>query len=481
MVPFSNPPTAARASVLLVDDSATVLKVVGRLLESHGFAVAAVESGEEAFERCLRQHFDLVVSDVNMGAVSGFQLCRLLHGVPETADLPVVLLTEAEDPRSRFWGRTAGAAAYVPKSMVEDWLLVEIERVLDSSPRHSSAIANGASGDTKPLERLAGVLDELLFETTVAAEARRLTLTAEDPQRFARQLLALAASVISAEYLVLRLASRHETSTTVLVRGPWPDPPDQLLECLGVGAVEATAPAVIRVPGARQCDETPELVDSLELPITSGDDVLGWLTAASTQTLEASDRSTLELVAREIGVVARIVLLIEETRWLAATDALTLLPNRRSSRERLELEIGRMQRFGGSFAVALLDLDRFKGVNDRHGHNAGDRVLREVACTLGCAVRSVDLVGRWGGEEFLVVLAEVDEARAVRTAERLCRAVAELRAPEQVPEPITCSLGLAVWAGETSPDRLVDRADRALYEAKGGGRNQVRLAAPDAP
>lgn len=469
-----------RASILLVDDSVTVLRVVGRLLESHGFAVVTVDSGEEAFERCLVQHFDLVVSDVNMGAVSGFQLCRLLHGVPETADLPVVLLTEADDPRSRFWGRTAGAAAYVPKSMVEDWLLVEIERVLTSSPRRSTAVTGNTAGDPRPLERLAGVLDELLFETTVAAEARRLTLVAEDRQRFTRQLLALVASVVSAEYLVLRLASRHDQSAAVLVRGPWPDPPDELLDRLGVSPCGPVTPEVIRVPGARQVDRTPELADSLELPILTGDDPIGWLLAASTAPLEASDRLTLEIVAREVGVVAKIVLLIEETRWLAATDALTLLPNRRSSRERLELEISRIDRYGGGFAVAILDVDRFKRINDRHGHNEGDRVLQEIARALGRSIRSLDLVGRWGGEEFLVLISEVEERRALVAAERLRLAVASLHTPDQVPEPVTCSLGLAVWAGDASADRLVDRADRALYEAKASGRNQVRLAPADA-
>ncbi len=169
--------------------------------------------------------------------------------------------------------------------------------------------------------------------------------------------------------------------------------------------------------------------------------------------------------------------LVEANSRLAAqalSDELTGLANRRHGAHELERAVSLATRHGHLLALARGDVDHFKAINDTHGHQAGDRVLAEVARRLAGAVRGGDELARWGGDEFVVILPDTDREGALRAAERLRAAVAA--APVVVnggAVAVTISVGWAHWSGDT-PDDLLARADRSLYQAKGTGRNTVR-------
>jgi diguanylate cyclase (GGDEF)-like protein len=178
----------------------------------------------------------------------------------------------------------------------------------------------------------------------------------------------------------------------------------------------------------------------------------------------------------------RLVLLVEESQRLATTDGLTGLINRRAFVQELKREIDRASRTGSPTSLLLLDLDHFKTINDTHGHGAGDAVLVAVAKTLQKESRAYDLVGRWGGEEFIVALPSTGEDRALIVAERLREAIAKLKVTSHDGTAVT--LSASIGAAQLAPnaeslDQLVDRADRAMYRAKVGGRNRVCKAASD--
>jgi two-component system cell cycle response regulator len=183
-----------------------------------------------------------------------------------------------------------------------------------------------------------------------------------------------------------------------------------------------------------------------------------------------------------IKVGERILLLQEQLRKAALYDALTGLPNRRAVIDGLEGEFARSERSGESFAIALLDLDHFKEVNDRYGHLTGDSVLAESARRIRSAVRSYDLVGRYGGEEFLLVFPGLKGDDALRICERVCSVIEKkpfFPAPQQgsgTPFTVTASLGICEWNPSSSgPDEMLMGADQALYRAKRKGRNAVCL------
>jgi diguanylate cyclase (GGDEF)-like protein len=185
----------------------------------------------------------------------------------------------------------------------------------------------------------------------------------------------------------------------------------------------------------------------------------------------------------------------EQLTRLATTDALTGLANRRHLLAELEKELRRAARSGRPLSVLMVDLDRFKGVNDQYGHAAGDAVLVAVAGRCLARLRAIDLCGRIGGEEFVVLLPETDAEGAATTAERLCADLAGTSIETTAgPVTVTVSIGVAAHLPRgPHPDQgadhdvtgeaqtLLQRADGALYEAKAGGRNCVRIAAADAP
>ena len=161
----------------------------------------------------------------------------------------------------------------------------------------------------------------------------------------------------------------------------------------------------------------------------------------------------------------------------ATIDALTGLPNRATFLERARRELDRAQRNGSSVALAMLDVDHFKRFNDRYGHPAGDRVLKDAGRAVAGAVRGIDLAGRYGGEELVLLLVDVDAEAALAAVERVRAAIAEVRLPH-VPDAVTASAGVALHHGAF--DRcgvadLIRRADAALYRSKAEGRDRTTL------
>ncbi|MFP4028247.1 MAG: diguanylate cyclase [Candidatus Brocadiia bacterium] len=175
-----------------------------------------------------------------------------------------------------------------------------------------------------------------------------------------------------------------------------------------------------------------------------------------------------------LGIERDITALMEAQEKLAelsSTDELTGAANRRHLNEELEVEVARAHRTGHAFGVLMIDLDFFKGINDEQGHQVGDRLLKRCAELIQRNVRETDFVGRYGGDEFCVILPETDPQGAELVAEKLRKSVEN---SEDL--PMTISVGLAIWEPGYNTERMLRQADKALYEAKDDGRNLVRVA-----
>ncbi|MFT6899806.1 MAG: diguanylate cyclase (GGDEF)-like protein [Paraglaciecola sp.] len=163
-----------------------------------------------------------------------------------------------------------------------------------------------------------------------------------------------------------------------------------------------------------------------------------------------------------------------ELEKLANTDALTGLSNRRATIHTLEKEIERSQRYACDVSILMLDVDYFKQINDSFGHQVGDEVLASIADILVATCRQTDHVGRYGGEEFLIILPETNQQAATDLAERIRRGVNSL--PNSTQKPITCSIGVASLALDLTMNDFIKQADDAMYQAKNLGRDRVVLA-----
>jgi diguanylate cyclase (GGDEF)-like protein len=259
--------------------------------------------------------------------------------------------------------------------------------------------------------------------------------------------------------------------------------PDLLLRVVVETAVEATGASGGVLAGARgemiEAGAADAPGERLELPLSTGTYSFGTLTLVA-PTFEGEQRMTAASLAAQAVVALENARLHRIVERQALVDGLTGLANRRQCETLLATELARAERFEDSLAVVMADLDDFKDVNDRHGHPAGDVVLREFAGVLQETLRDADVAGRWGGEEFVLILPGTEIGGAIRLAERVR---AELRnrpilAPDGTPIAITASFGVAAFPQARTEEDLVAAADTALYGAKRAGKDRVG-AAPD--
>jgi len=279
-------------------------------------------------------------------------------------------------------------------------------------------------------------------------------------------------------YRVERAHGRLEPVSAVDV-----DEPAPLQIGDGLAGWIASHRTTLRLPGGpvvpRTAPSEPQDPVAIGVPLESGDELLGVLTVhgkAGGGSFEDHDLDTLSVLASHASIGAENVLLHHEARLLSVTDALTGLANYRAFRERLATEFERSIRFGRPLSLAIVDIDWFKQINDRFGHQRGDAVLAELGARMSASTRAaIDLVARYGGEEFAVLLPETGSAGARAVAEKIRLSVAQTPfAGRDEHLHATVSVGFATFpehAGD--PDALIQSADLALYEAKRDGRNRV--------
>ena len=257
---------------------------------------------------------------------------------------------------------------------------------------------------------------------------------------------------------------------------------DQLMRLIAEAAIEATSASggVIVGRGGElvKAGDPDQGADKIEVPLQAGQVSFGSLMLFGDDFTD-DDRMTAASLASHAVVALENARLHRIVERQALVDGLTGLANRRQCEEALGAELARVERFGGSLAVVMADLDSFKDVNDRFGHPAGDSVLREFARLLQESLRDVDLASRWGGEEFLLVLPGTDLEGGAQVAERIRLALAGriVLSVDGTPIPVTASFGVAASPPATTASELFAAADAALYEAKRAGKNRVETAA----
>lgn len=463
--------------VLLVDDSPALQAAVAQKLENAGWSVRVASDAEEGLISALSAPPDAVVTDLWMPGISGLQLCQLLRGEPATAHIPVLLCTTGADRRARFWAQRSGANAFLDRND-PDRLVAELEKLVppgSEAPPHLARMSDpGLRRSTIP-GRLSILLDHALFEAVVVGELRSLAFDAADIDGLFNAFSRLMTDIVAYSWLALSVPRRHGVRVFIHQH---PRHGGRAIP----GAVQSVVspsdgPVELRVVSdALAADEQPDGAVTA-LPVLLRGKLLGRVgLCASRAALGRDEAAVLTLAARELALPLHAVGLLEETRRLASTDALTALANRRAASLRLD-ELARRDLKDGTLSIALIDVDFFKSINDTYGHASGDRVLCHVSEVLRAVARGNDLTARWGGEEFLLVLDGATAATARVVAERVRGSIARtpclLDSGKSV--PITVSVGVATFDGR-GLDAFIDSADRALYRAKSLGRNRVEVA-----
>ncbi|MGC4066992.1 MAG: diguanylate cyclase [Polyangiaceae bacterium] len=458
--------TSSEHRVLLIEPAESASAVLASRLRMQGYAIIECSAAAEGARLALSEPPHAVVADLWMKGISGVQLCRLLKAEPATINVPVIL-RGPDGQRNRFWAERAGASAYVVKGRMGD-LVRALNRAIADAPPADEFFTHLPGDEADVRDRIAAHLDQALFESVIASEIRALgTCGAFDRlfdlfSQFVCQVTSyrwLAVSTVHPKRLCLHCNPDMRAVAEEEARR-------------ALGLARETRCILVEDEDALD-DETG--AEPVVCPIELGTTAIGHLALAVRETEELQDKTLVPVLARELAGPIRMVSLVEESQQLSRIDPLTGLMNRRAFREHLEVEIGRARRHGSPLSCVLFDIDHFKNINDKRGHATGDAVLSSMGELLRKMARQTDIACRWGGEEFVVALYHSDLPSALQAAERLRKGVesAQIVDPDGNPVAITASFGVAEFHEEDSIDALIDRADRAMYEAKTSGRNRV--------
>jgi len=479
--------------ILIAEDSLTQATLMKHGLQRAGYEVILARDGIEAIKKAWQECPDLVVSDVVMPRLNGYQVCRLLRDHQSTARIPVILLTSLDQRQDAFWGLKSGADKFITKGGDIPALVAQIHGFVQERARSGLVVAQARDAgsdsvdlDADVMERVIQLLDKSLFESTVAAEIQNLVNTLEDLRATVLGVLDILGKVVDFHIGAIHLGGEEQQGLFVMVNKSVDDRFIRVLceqlqretpdaETGAGGEPEIVDPQhLLTRPGGH-----PQLPGSVLIArLTTKNRASGSIAIATAESDAYPERveQTFEMIARHANIVIDYARLYESTKRLSITDGLTKLYNHRFFQDSLKREFARSQRYKSSLSLALLDIDHFKRFNDTYGHQQGDIVLQELARTLRGQVRNLDVVARYGGEEFAVIMPDATPDVALRVAERL-RAAVESHPVEGPTGPllVTISLGVAsVPNAEIGvPAGLIAAADRALYRAKELGRNRV--------
>jgi two-component system, cell cycle response regulator len=448
------------ARVLVVDDVEVNVRLLEAKLASEYFTVITAPSGEAALRAVRSEHPDIVLLDVMMPEMDGFEVCRRLKGDPQTADIPVIMVTALSETSDRVHGLQSGADDFLTKPVNDVALfarvrsLVRLKRITEEWRLREAVYGrfDNVINETRPSEDLSPGRIVLWEENQLAGD------------RIVEMLQPVAAEV-RRPGTPDQLHELVDPSVDIVILG-LSGQQDALRFLAQLRAAEASR--LVPILLVADAEELTRLAKGLDL-------------GATDYIVRPLDRN--EFVARARTQIRRKRLQdrlhdnYQRSLALALTDSLTGVYNRRYLMAHLDGLMVRAAEGHGGPGLLMLDLDYFKRINDTHGHSAGDAVLREVASRVARHVRGFDLVARYGGEEFVVVMPETGLPVATMVAERLRNVIAAkpISLGEGAGEvQVTVSVGIAVTReGGDSVSALLQRADKALYGAKASGRNCV--------
>ena len=450
------------ARVLVVDDVPANVKLLDAKLTAEYFDVVTAFNGKEALEAAVAERPDIILLDVMMPEMDGFEVCRRLKSRADTQHIPVIMVTALDQPTDRVTGLEAGADDFLTKPVDDIALMARVRSLVrlklmtdELRMREATGQRLGLMDEAEALQRAGSAMGRILVVEDRETTARRIAESLREQNRVTIETDARAAlDRVNGETFDLVVVSLSL------------DRSDGLRFCSHLRSEERTrnTPILAIVENG----DSARLVRALDMGVN---DYL--MRPVDRNELTARVRTQLRRKRYQDVLRQNLQMSLE----MAITDPLTGLYNRRYMENHLSTLVQRAADRGKPISLLIVDIDYFKAVNDTHGHDVGDEVLKEFAERLNRNVRGIDMACRFGGEEFIVVMPDTDVAFAYMVAERLRQEIAARpfsAAGGSMQLDITASLGITSLegAGDTV-EQLLKRADVALYRAKREGRNRV--------
>ncbi len=450
------------ARILVVDDIEANRKLLKTRLMSEYFEVMTARNGQEALEICARERADIVLLDVMMPGLNGFEVCQRLKSDPKTYHIPVVMVTALDQPSDKVYGLQAGADDFLTKPVDDVALITRVKNLTRLKRLNDELLARVASSDQL------GLGETIARLSNSPGTGGRVLLVEDHPRAAKRMVDTLAAEqYVDVEIDPSQVAARlAQTAYDLLIVSLDLERADGLRLCSQVRSNEATRNLPILI--ISDDSDNSRLLRGLDMGVND-------------YVKRPIDRNELLVRVRSQIKHKRFSDQLRETLQtsvdLALTDPLTGLHNRRFFENHFDINFEQSKKQGKPFALMVLDIDHFKSVNDTYGHDIGDAVLKVFAQRLKKFTRESDFSCRFGGEEFVLLMPNTTLEEGFLMAERLRLKIAEEPFDVGLPQgplPITASVGVAAYE-EPSDTResILKRADTALYRAKQEGRNRI--------
>jgi two-component system, cell cycle response regulator len=440
-------------TVLVVDDVKENITLLSRILQMSGYHVETADTGEGALELASRLLPDIALLDISMPGMNGFDICLRLKEDKATREIPVIFISGVDNPEEKAKAFRIGGVDYILKPFDYEEVQARVETHL-------------------VLRRLRLQLEQANRE--LSARVEELTRSREMLAERERRLSAFVSALPNLSFIMDedgRYLEVIANETSLLAARP-----DDMIGHLIEDLLPPQEGAKIQGAIDRTIQTGKIQVVEYKIPVLAGSE--RWFEGRfALMEKNAQGHSRVILMATD---VTERVQLYNEVRRLANQDALTGCFNRRYFMDRAEEELQRARRYKHPISLLMMDIDQFKDYNDRYGHQVGDKLLCHLVELCQKQLRNIDVLGRYGGEEFLVFMPETAEAGGQRAAERLRGAIAAMKVPTQAGKlSITVSIGATSFPkgfDETHTlDGLIKQADVALYAAKDAGRNCVRV------
>jgi len=484
-----------QATILVADDSPTIRLMLGNILQKE-YKLLYAENGVSAIEQAFADQPDLIICDIEMPQMDGYQVCRLLKNDPYTSSIPIIILTSKESAGAVYWGYQTGADLYLLKNFQPAELKTEIKKLLatrtQDKPKEKK---KGIKIDYwHIMAKLNQLLDQQLFEATLINEINRISISLTTLSETIRDLLEIIEKAIE-NYLCGLVLISDKRSITLGVKVNR-TPPQQILERFQFSLLEDLANLMnedisdyeinAELMEKRRAAPKDKAYDKFEpshlyaVPLRVREKTFGALSIYHPQMagISSQNKRLLENLTPHISTAISTILMYTKIKNLSVIDELTQLYNRRHLMDHYKIEFARADRNNTELSIMMLDLDNFKNVNDNYGHLSGDLILKKIAGLISQTIRKVDIPGRYGGEEFLIILPGSNLEVALKVAERLRSKVEKtgFRTIAGDILPITISIGVTALEeleNRSNDLELIKMADTRLYSAKKSGKNMV--------
>ena len=477
------------AKILLAEDSDSQLKFLKDGLVQKGFMVETATNGAEAYKKLFESVPDLVLSDIMMPVIDGYQLCRLIKNKEETKKIPVILLTILDKKIDSFWGKKAGAQLFLSKSIDIDELATNINATLRRYPvtdEYKANINANLTQDNSAQSQLNIILNDLLLKSVFANEFRNLSDFLNYERILVEKLFSLLSSFVEYSVAGIYFASPDDFSENILYidtlgrnlsKNLLSDIQYDFFRKLeDIKTIRNNKFEVVRMLLGKEMDYVfTDMKSKIIIPLVFDKKLIGGICFYTRSDADYASFRYFDIMISELLAIFKMKYQYTEKEFMSVLDGLTGLYNRRQFELGLEQEFNRTKRHPADFSLAMLDIDFFKKVNDTYGHQFGDYVLKTVSDLMKASFRKTDLLYRYGGEELVIILPETNIEGALIPVQRLRRSVEEYNFEfNGIKAKVTVSIGLTMNFTEfKSSAEILKSADEALYKAKESGRNRV--------